>query len=245
MSQDQNPLIKNLKFSSPESLDTYLPAQRTDCPRCKRHIRYYCATCLIPNAAIERHLPCVNLPFAVEILKHFRESDSKSTAVHAKLLSPDVTITTYDPRDQAASSRLQQQEGTFLLYPGSDAIDISGAEPPLSISRLIIIDGTWRQSKSMARTLSGIPKVTFPASSSFFWRYQNFGSHCVSTIEALYHFCRAFGDRFSGPPAENPNYDDLLFLFSHFYKIIQHRYREDTSLSFTKRHRSAYIDYRN
>lgn len=41
-------------------------------------------------------LCCAQLPVKIDIIKHPNETDGKSTAIHAKILSPsDVTIYTY------------------------------------------------------------------------------------------------------------------------------------------------------
>lgn len=60
---------------------------------------------------------CFQLPIKVDIIKHRREIDGKSTAAHAAVLAPhDVNVYTYpNVPDYALDDR------TVLLYPGAEA----------------------------------------------------------------------------------------------------------------------------
>lgn len=63
------------------------------------------------------HVYCLQLPIKVDIIKHRREIDGKSTAAHAAVLAPkDVKVYTYpDVPDYAVDER------TVLLYPCAEA----------------------------------------------------------------------------------------------------------------------------
>ncbi|KAK4289844.1 hypothetical protein Pmani_037217 [Petrolisthes manimaculis] len=69
---------------------------RSPCVRCGKSRKYFCYTCYIPLPIIADKIPTVKLPFQIDILKHPKEIDGKSTAVHAALMAPDhVNIYTY------------------------------------------------------------------------------------------------------------------------------------------------------
>ena len=84
-----------------------------------------------------------------------------------------------------------------------------------------------------------------------FWRWQNVGPQCLSTIEAIYYFCHEFADardggyagmdiisvRLKSPQISRVIYmyysyyilgeaDDLLFLFAMQYRKIQGVYQK-------------------
>ncbi|CAM1154116.1 DTWD1 (predicted) [Pycnogonum litorale] len=86
--------LSKLKIDSDEILQN-LPG-RTLCPSCKKSRMYYCYKCMVPVAEISDKIPRVKLPFKIDIIKHEKESEGKSTACHAAILAPDdVTIYIY------------------------------------------------------------------------------------------------------------------------------------------------------
>ncbi|XP_049887692.1 tRNA-uridine aminocarboxypropyltransferase 1 [Pectinophora gossypiella] len=90
---------------------------RSPCPRCGKSRMYFCYTCFVPVSPLEGHLPQCRLPIKVDIIKHRREIDGKSTAAHAAVLAPeDVKIYTYpDVPEYKNDGR------TVLLYPGTNS----------------------------------------------------------------------------------------------------------------------------
>ncbi len=77
-----------------------------------------------------------------------------------------------------------------LLYPGEEALDI-GTHPPEGPVTLVVVDGTWSQTKKLVRVnpeLAKLPRYTFqtPTPSEYRIRKEPFVTH-VSTIEAIMH----------------------------------------------------------
>lgn len=97
----------------------------------------------------------------------------------------------------------------ILLYPGEGAIDIVAHPPPGPVT-LVVIDGTWSQTKKVLREnpiLAALPRYAFvpPAPSEYRIRKEpDFAS--VATIEALVHALAAL----EGPTAD---FDALLSPF--------------------------------
>lgn len=216
-------------------------SNRIPCSKCNKKIKYYCYYCCEVVDELKGKIPSVPLPFMIDIYRHARELEGKSTSVHAKLLSPShVNIITYDP--ESKEEFYMPTEGEYVLYPSEDSIDISKDPLPFPMKKLIVLDGTWSQSKGMAKRFAQFPKVSFSPQASFFWRYQNIGPHCLSTIEAIYHFACQYS-AFQLKIQANGQFDGLLFFFVHFYHLIQERYNscEEGKLKFHSGHRSDYI----
>lgn len=69
---------------------------RSPCKKCGKSRKFFCYTCHVAVCELEERLPKVKLPVKIDIIKHPREIDGKSTAVHAAVLaSEDVKIYTY------------------------------------------------------------------------------------------------------------------------------------------------------
>lgn len=96
-------------------------SERTICKKCKRSRKFFCYNCFLPIAPLENKVPVAKLPIKIDIIKHKKEVDGKSTAVHAKILaSEDVNIYTYpDIPDYS------KEEKIFLLFPSSESITVS------------------------------------------------------------------------------------------------------------------------
>lgn len=89
---------------------------RQACSRCNRSRKYFCYSCYVPIGDIGELIPCVHLPIKIDIIKHKKEIDGKSTAVHAVILAPkDVTIYTY-PNIPDYSRKLDE---TVLIFPST------------------------------------------------------------------------------------------------------------------------------
>ena len=71
--------------------------ERTLCEICGKSRMYYCYTCFVPLPSTRPIIPTIKnkLPCKIDIIKHPREVNGKSTAAHAKLICPsDVRIFT-------------------------------------------------------------------------------------------------------------------------------------------------------
>ncbi|XP_063374025.1 tRNA-uridine aminocarboxypropyltransferase 1 [Cydia amplana] len=94
---------------------------RSSCPICGKSRMYFCYTCFVLVSHLEGKVPFCKLPLKVDIIKHKREIDGKSTAAHAAVLAPeDVNIYTYP------NVPSYENDGrTVLLYPCSDATSVN------------------------------------------------------------------------------------------------------------------------
>ncbi|RKP09122.1 DTW domain-containing protein [Thamnocephalis sphaerospora] len=231
-------VLDDLRVSSTDVL-ARIP-KRQQCVKCKKSVMYFCYYCYGVVGCDRSEIPTVQLPVKLDVVKHVKEKDGKSTAVHAKILAPDdVEIHAYPDNvpDYDCSGR------TLLLFPGEDARCLEDIEPG-SFDRLVVIDGTWNQAKAMVRyspVLGRLPKVAIRAQRTYFWRFQNLDDGHLATIEAIYHFYREYHQAYATTPY-NGEYDDLLFYFKYFYDMIQKKYRE-SGKNFTQRYRGDYIRY--
>ncbi|XP_021924293.1 DTW domain-containing protein 1 isoform X3 [Zootermopsis nevadensis] len=148
------------------------------------------------------------LPIKIDIIKHSREIDGKSTAVHAAVLAPDdVNIYTYPCIPDYGSN-----EKVVLVFPGKDAVsvenifdslsemDADNAEPRpkklnvgarLPITKAVFIDSTWNQSRGIYKDqrVRDLPCIVLQSRISQFWRHQNGSPRWyLATIEAIHQF---------------------------------------------------------
>ncbi|GFS59209.1 DTW domain-containing protein 1 [Trichonephila inaurata madagascariensis] len=90
---------------------------RGTCPTCKRSRKYYCYTCYVPVKEVSERLPKVSLPIKIDIIKHPKEVDGKSTSAHAAVLAPD-DVKIYNYPDFPS----YENEKVLLIFPGKSAI---------------------------------------------------------------------------------------------------------------------------
>lgn len=213
------------------------------CSGCQKSTRYFCYRCvqLAPGLSI----PSVHLPLNLCIVKHARELEGKTTAVHAKLLAPgQVELVSYDPKDESLLRELEKipSEESVLLYPDETARLISEVDWS-GVRRLVVIDGTWQQAKAMVRSpcLAHLTRRVCLSESNktLFWRYQHVGLHCLSTIEAIYRFYQEYSAHQNTNPSHN--LDNLLYFFSFYYTLIQDDYAQNPERRYTHKHRRDYI----
>lgn len=230
--------FSGLAIASHDPLRTI--AGRQTCSCCKKRVKFYCPDCVLVIPRLAGAVPSVTLPFSLFILKHVKEHNSKSTAIHAKLLCPgDVRIVNYSQKADASLLDISPDD-TVVLFPDKDSKAVSEIDL-LATKNVVLVDGTWSQARSI---ISGLPKgyqkvrlSSMPKSGTVFWRYQQLGSHALSSIEALFHLCKEW--RHSDEPVSD--HDNLLWFYSFFYHLIQQYYKENSELQFTSRHRSGYI----
>ncbi|KAH8383879.1 hypothetical protein KR009_010950 [Drosophila setifemur] len=108
----------NMRISDHSILDTI--EGRHSCRLCHRSRKFFCYNCHIPVGELEELLPRLQLPLQVDIIKHKKEIDGKSTAVHAAVLAPEhVRIHTFpdipDYREEA---------GVVLIFPSAKALTV-------------------------------------------------------------------------------------------------------------------------
>lgn len=196
---DREP-FQHLKIDNVEILDTV--EGREICERCYRSRKFFCYTCYTP-VIDEKYFPRVKLPIKIDIIKHPREIEGKSTAVHAAVLAPeDVKIYTYPDFPE-----IEQNEETVLIFPSKTAVSIDTLfikeiekdgqafreriRNDYPIKRAIFIDSTWHQTKSIYKDkrLRELRCVILKSRISQFWRHQKKSPRWyLATIEAIHQF---------------------------------------------------------
>ncbi|XP_035659352.1 tRNA-uridine aminocarboxypropyltransferase 1-like [Branchiostoma floridae] len=107
-----------LKLASQECLNSL--DRRTVCPKCQQSRKYFCYTCYVLVAELEGKVPKVKLPFKVDIIKHPKEVDGKSTAAHAAIIAPeDVRIYTYP-----IIPEFSDPSKVVIVFPGLNALSL-------------------------------------------------------------------------------------------------------------------------
>ncbi|ALC46175.1 CG2006 [Drosophila busckii] len=108
----------NMHIADHSVLDTI--EGRNICRNCNRSRKFFCYSCHIPVGELDKIFPRVELPIQIDIIKHKKEIDGKSTAVHAAVLAPDhVRIYTFpDIPDYS------QMEGVVLIFPSATSLTV-------------------------------------------------------------------------------------------------------------------------
>ena len=145
---------------------------RVDCRRCARPlVACYCA-----------YVTPIPTQTRVVVLQHPRERHKAiGTARIAALCLPNAEILVgFDfEHDERARSLLADPDApAVLLYPSPDARDLK-SDPPTGPVTLVVLDGTWSQSRSLLRDnswLQSLPKVDSAMYLPYLSRMDNSGS---------------------------------------------------------------------
>ncbi len=157
---------------------------RAVCARCRRPERVcYC-----------KHLTSLETTTRVVLLQHPRERDMAiGTARMASLCLPNSELhvgVTWEGSPELARALSDPARPAALLYPGEGAIDVA-TSPPAGPITLVVVDGTWWQSKKLLREnpfLAKLPRYAFvPRAPSQYRIRREPRDNYVSTIEALVH----------------------------------------------------------
>ena len=181
----------NFEFSDIDSSEFYVPKPRQKCERCKRPVSV-CICCSLPKHPYDLKLSKLIL------LQHPDEkkrSLNTSAIIEACLSQKSYSI--YKGRQfncnktfEALHNMINESQNTFILYPSKDAISLEemikkgGSDTCYNI---ILLDGTWRQTKFMyAHTnfVQKLPKVKINSStvSEYLIRQQP-TDQCLCTVE--------------------------------------------------------------
>lgn len=157
---------------------------REVCARCSRPAKgCYCA-----------HVAPIDTKTRLVLLQHPRERYvAIGTARMASLcLTNSELHVGVDWGDSAPLARALSDPARppILLYPGDGAIDIVASPPPHPVT-LVVVDGTWSQTKKIVRqnpVLAALPRYAFvPPTPSEYRIRREPNDASVATIEALVH----------------------------------------------------------
>lgn len=146
----------------------------------------HCLRCLLRHeVCLCDRVPRVDTRVRFVIVRHIVERlRTSNTGRLAHLSLPNSEILDYGDLEPLDPARLEG-EGTWLLYPSASAP--APDAPPLR--RLIVLDGTWHQSRKMfARipTLRGMPRLALaPADKGLARLRQPPREDGMSTLEAI------------------------------------------------------------
>lgn len=157
--------------------------------------RVVCDRCRRPEGVCYcRHITPVPTVTRVVLLQHPRERDVPIGTAHmASLCLPNAELHVgvhWSGSAALARALSDPARPAALLYPGAGAIDVT-RHPPSSPVTLVVVDGTWSQTRKVVREnpeLAALPRYAFtpPAPSEYRIRKEP-DDTCVSTIEALAH----------------------------------------------------------
>lgn len=248
--------FRGMKISDYTILDGV--AERSPCPQCRKSRKYFCYVCFVPVEELKGKIPRLRIPVKIDIIKHRREIDGKSTAAHAAILAPDdVRIFTYPDIPEYSP-----EEKVVLVYPRKDSKTVkqifeSNSRGDLSdglpFTRVILIDSTWNQSNGIYKDprLFSLPTVILHEKISQFWRHQKGSPRWyLATIEAIHQLLvetdvctlafrsasiTADSSENSSQQLYDGKYDNLLFFFRFMYTKIHTLYDHDKLLSYKRR----------
>ncbi len=157
---------------------------RAVCERCRRPAEgCYCA-----------HITPVDTRTRLVLLQHPRERYVAIGTAHMAslcLTNSELHVGIDWSRSTALAAALSDPaRPPILLYPGEGAIDITKSPPPGPVT-LVVVDGTWSQTKKVVRTnpvLAALPRYAFvPPQPSEYRIRKEPDDASVATIEALVH----------------------------------------------------------
>ncbi|XP_033127665.1 DTW domain-containing protein 1-like isoform X2 [Anneissia japonica] len=170
------------------------------------------------------------LPLKIDIIKHPKEIDGKSTAVHAGLISPDdVTIYNFP-----CVPDFDPSEKVVLVFPSKEAVNLDDLfkdpkyemqrdDKAVPFTRVVFIDSTWNQSNQIFKDerLKGLPCVMLNSRETCFWRTQKDKPITyLATIEAIYYFLVDYHN-LTEEATYDGRYDNLLYFYSFMYKVVE------------------------
>jgi DTW domain-containing protein YfiP len=125
-----------------------------------------CPTCWVRQAhCICAAVPRVSCRTALLVVRHEREAaKSTGTARIAQLALPSLSIVDYGDSAAEAGARLSASDhldGGWLLFPS----DAPAPWPAGPVRCLVLLDGTWRQTRKMLKklpSLARLPRLMLP-----------------------------------------------------------------------------------
>eukprot|EP00850_Spirogloea_muscicola_P010867 SM000065S20216 [mRNA] locus=s65:325214:325868:- [translate_table: standard] len=164
---------------------------------------------------------------------HKRESRTMSTGVQAAILCPGQ-VAVHDAMEGDGSGIPHfDPASTVVLFPSADAIAMDVVRRN-AVTRVVVIESKWSGCGAILDLpqLAGCTRLRLGSGSSgssslrsSYWRYHTKGvpEEGLSTIEAIWHFCRQWHapEAHSGTASACHCYDDLLWYFAFFHRVIE------------------------
>ncbi|KAJ1359671.1 hypothetical protein KIN20_018454 [Parelaphostrongylus tenuis] len=217
------------------NLSSYSPLEgltKQRCVGCGRNRMYFCYDCRIVLPGVSS--PIVKLPCNVDVIKHPMEKNSKSSAIHCKILAPAQTriFDVPDVFDYRKEDKQSHKGSNVVVFPSSSAISIKEfVKTKGPIKRFIVLDCTWFQVNTMQKIpqIQGLPFVSLTKYHTAFWRPQrNVSRGGLATIEAIYYALREYQEYGLQRPYKG-EFDDLLYWFFHTRQHVDKKNEEHRS----------------
>lgn len=193
------------------------------CSSCGKSRKYFCYDCRVYMPGVAELSPKVDLPVRVDIIKHPKEKNAKSTALHCLLLAPSSTFLFDAPNVFDYRLSESTSHNTVLVYPEEDATTVEEyVKKKGPISRFVFLDATWFQVGGirMLPEIQDLPTVKLKSYKTLFWRPQKgYSDEHLATIEAIYYAIRESYEASATVPYSG-QFDDLLFWFFFFRSKI-------------------------
>jgi DTW domain-containing protein YfiP len=165
------------------------------------------------------------IPLGVKVEVVLCDNIKKATGLHAKLVAPEhVTITQVNDVTELSALNYAASD-TLLVFPSDDAVPCQDIAAELSsYKRLVLIDTSWQKTKSFVAhpSLAHLKRIQLqtPPKASYFWRWHDKGSNCISTIEAIFYILVEYMDAITGSTADCSELLKLLYFFALQSKAI-------------------------
>lgn len=152
------------------------------------HLPGRCARCYQRTPfCVCAEVPVVETRTRFVVIRHFKEAPkSTGTARVAGLALPNLELRAWGERDVPLQTGDLDAPGTWLLFPGDAPTQSLPVEPP---ARVVVLDGTWQQAKSMVRrlpVLRTLPRLHLtPKVAAMYRLRQPPSADGMSTLEAI------------------------------------------------------------
>ena len=214
----ESPDARRITEAAVQCLSSYLDTPkelhpRTQCPHCQASSVAYCPECVqLLVDPPPTTLADLDLPFGVTFILDDRRNTATGVGAAALLsASPSYhkPVHVYDRERDEIPESFDENEGTYLLFPGPHSVPLSSIVN--NLQTLVLLDCKWRKtSVRLEPSIASLPQVHLdaPPSQSFYWRWHLSGKGRVSTVEALYYAaCQV-------DPSSMERHVHLLWLFA-------------------------------
>ena len=103
----------------------------------------------------------------------------------------DDHVRLFDIKNGASLPNYEDNGEIFVLFPSKTSKPLSSVAT--QVRRLVVLDCKWTKvgTQQQIKEISHLPQVhldeSMIPSTSYFWRWHNAGSNCISTLEAIYY----------------------------------------------------------